>query len=127
MSTNKDRLRALLLLHRTSPIDELVEKIDTMYSQVPEVPVEVRIDAFRRQCYAWNYNNKSKYESPVIEAFIALWTRLEADGKMKFESQPSFKIGGRLATFTKLNTKFTQQSQIERFKKAMTYNDPFRR
>src|SRR5690554_3367202 len=58
-------------------------------------------EAFRKRVWAWNYKNKGKYPSPLIDAFITYWNAPTTSGKLRWTEQPKFLIGGRLSTFAK--------------------------
>lgn len=43
----------------------------------------------------------SKYSDEMLNKFFEYWTRIESNGKMKFQNQDQFMIGMRLATWKK--------------------------
>jgi len=83
-------------------------------------------EKFRRDVYAWNFKAKNKYTNEMLNAFLSVWTRLEPTGKFKFQEEKVFKIGGRLATFARLNTQFAQKNQINKFKNVMGAINPLK-
>lgn len=59
-----------------------------------------------------------KYGQSMIDAFCEYWTRLKHDNLMRFESEETFSLGGRLATWHRNNmsreTKVTDISEKEK-------------
>lgn len=89
-------------------------------------PIDERVTIFKRKVYGWNYANKKKYDNAVLASFIELWIRIEDGKRMKFELEKNFKIGGRLAMFTKLDTKFAVTKKIDQFRNALGGVNPLR-
>lgn len=90
------------------------------------LPIHERVEIFTRSVFAWNYKYKEKYDSELLKSFIELWTRIELNMKMKFENQPTFKIGGRLATYSKTKPKFENKNRINKLKKLVGAVNPLR-
>lgn len=118
---------ANLILHPESTQESKEKAVSSIMELFKEqLPIETRRNAFGIDVWAWNFKNKEKYSKEAIVAFIDLWTRVEANGKMKFETEKAFKIGLRLATFVKLNKKFAQKKQVQQFKNALGNFNPLR-
>jgi len=135
----KDKLKQLLSLYVpiSSDLNTLVDSIDSLYAKdiksslealkTPlKATLQVRIANFKREVLAWNYRNKSKYSNELLEAFCNLWCRIENDGSLKAENETNFKIGGRLATFARMNKQFVKSAQINRLKQAIGSINPLR-
>lgn len=84
------------------------------------------IDSFKRSVHAYNLKNKSKYSKELVAAFIAYWTRLETDGKLKFLTIDNFKVGNRLATFYKNESKFAKSKQVSYIRSMIHEVNPLR-
>lgn len=100
--------------HKEQHREKAVSSIMELFKE--ELPLHVRKENFERSVWAWNFKNKNKYSNECIEAFNTLWTRLAETNKFKFETEKAFKVGGRLATFVKLNKKFEQKKQVQQFR-----------
>lgn len=90
------------------------------------LPIEERKSIFSRSVFAWNYKNKERYDKEFIDSFIGLWSRIDLNMKMHFENQPTFKVGGRLATFAKTKPKFENKNRINKLKKLVGAVNPLR-
>lgn len=69
----------------------------------------------------WNAKNGEKYSQEFLDRFIAYW---EKDGK--WDNQKTFKIGGRLATFSRNDKKYKQKNTINRLKQIAGNTNFFR-
>lgn len=120
MSTNKDRLRALLLLHRTSPIDELVEKIDNLYTVVIVKPLEERKSEFYDKCALL----KTEENGTELTKFFYYFSEHgdQPNCKMKFEKEKTFSIPMRFKRW--MNNKQTWKT--EKIIKQAGYVNPLR-
>lgn len=114
------------LLHPESRDDErliAVKRILSLFEDV--VDITTRKINFEKSVWGWRYKN-NKYSDECIEAFTCYWTRVDDNGKMKFENQKAFKMGGRVAMFVKLNTQFAQKKQIQQLKNSLGSFNPLR-
>lgn len=121
----RETLKHILEAYRCNPTPEQLEAaLDGIEELFEADPIEVREEAFRRSVWAYNFKNKGKYTSDIIEAFINYWNRREPGGKLKHELQDKFKVGGRLATFAKNQSKIDVNRRIAEFKRAAGYVNP---
>ena len=54
----------------------------------------------------------SKYSDEMLNKFFEYWTRIEANGKMKFQNQDQFMVGMRLATWKKFIDKKPKKTTL---------------
>jgi|SRR5690554_2270293 len=129
---NKERIRLAITAYHLNSTPEQMERsiadIESLFAdcETQTVAVGDRQEAFRRSVWAWNFKNKQKYPAEIIEAFINYWNRVEPSGRLNHERQPTFKIGGRLATFAKNQPKIDVNKRIADFKRALGAVDPLR-
>lgn len=120
----RETLKHILEAYRCNPtprqLGSAIKGIEGLFAdcETQTVAVGDRQEAFRRSVWAWNFKNKEKYSADIIEAFINYWNRVEPDGRLNHEKQPVFKIGGRLATFSKNQSKIDTNKRIAQFKRA---------
>ena len=101
-------------------------RLKELFSYEALAPIDERVTIFKRKVYGWDYANKKKYDNAILASFIELWIRVEDGKRMKFELEKNFKIGGRLATFTRLDTKFAVTKKIDQFRNALGGVNPLR-
>lgn len=67
----------------------------------------------------WNAKNDGKYSPELINKFCEYW---EKDGK--WDNQKTFKIGGRLSTFSRMSKKFEKENLVKSFKRMVERTKP---
>jgi len=112
--------------HDVHDLETLLDKIEQIIASQPKVPLNVRISELKRDVFAWNHKNKEKYSTEMLTSFLNLWCRIEKNGNLKAENEKNFKIGGRLATFARMNKQFEKKSSINQFRQHLGTIDPLR-